>query len=179
MLTDTELYNKYLSGDGASYDELMIRYGDKLTIYLNGYLHNLQDAEDLMIEAFARIMVKKPAIRDGGFRAYLYKTARNLATRFHGIKSRFETFSLDGMEDEIPDRDTSDFAKTQILHLCLERIDPELKEALWLVYMDEMSYEDAAGIMKVSKKRIDRLLQKGKAHLRNELSKEGITNAYE
>ncbi|MCR4727514.1 MAG: hypothetical protein K5796_02515 [Lachnospiraceae bacterium] len=100
MKTDFELYNLYLSGDSASYDELMIRYGDALTVYLNGYVHNLQDAEDLMIEVFARIMAKKPSIRDGGFKAYLYKTARNLATRFHIRKSRMETFSLDSMEEE-------------------------------------------------------------------------------
>ena len=63
MQSDHELYSLFLAGDTRAYDELMIRYGDSLTVYLNGYLHDWHDAEDLMIEAFARIMAKKPRIR--------------------------------------------------------------------------------------------------------------------
>ena len=70
-MSDDELYNRLLTGDVSSYDDLMIRYGDSLTVYLYGYLHNWHDAEDLMIEAFARILVKKPHIRSGNFKAYL------------------------------------------------------------------------------------------------------------
>ena len=47
MRNDSELYNSFLSGDKTAYDELMIRYGDALTAFLNGYLHNQEDAEDL------------------------------------------------------------------------------------------------------------------------------------
>ena len=183
MPTDSELYNLYLSGDSSAYDELMIRHGDNLTIYLNGYLHNWQDAEDLVVEAFARIMVKKPAIKDGCFPAYLYKTARNLASRFHGVKSRLETFSFDGMEEEIGgaaiEDGLVDEERKKIFHLCFGRIDAELREVLWLVYVEDLSYAEASDVMKVPKKRIDRLIQKGKEHLRQELLKEGIDNAYQ
>ena len=184
MNRDDELYRQFLGGKTSAYDELMIRYGDSLTFYLYGYLHNWQDAEDLMIEAFARIMVKKPRIREGGFKAYLYKTARNLASRFHSRESRAEIFSLEGAEKELADSTLledhlQEKEKNCILHLCLERIDPELREALWLVYFEDLSYEDAAGVMGVSKKRVDKLLQRGKEILRTELEKEGITNAHE
>jgi RNA polymerase sigma-70 factor (ECF subfamily) len=59
------------------------------------------------------------------------------------------------------------------------RIDPELKEALWLVYIEELTYKDAALVMGVKPKRVDHLLTRGKEHMRRELAKEGITNAYE
>ena len=184
MQNDDSLYRLFLSGETSAYDALMIRYGDRLTLYLNGYLHSWQDAEDLMIEAFARIMVKKPHIREGGFKAYLYKTARNLAARFHARAARAETFSLEGMEKEIaagltPEDSLEDQERIRILHLCLTRIDPQLREALWLVYFDDLSYADAAAVMGVSRKRVDKLLQRGKAMMRAELAKEGITNAYE
>ncbi len=183
MKNDNELYDSFLSGDLSSYDELMIRYGDSLTIFLNGYQHNWRDAEDLMIEAFARIMVKKPRIREGGFKAYLFKTARNLSSRFHSKAHRAEVFSLDGMETEIKDsfsieQTLQDKEQKQILHLCLGRIEPELKEALWLIYFEDMSYAEAASVMGVNAKRIDKLLQRGKTHLRTELEKEGITHAH-
>ena len=184
MSRDDELYRQFLGGRTSAYDELMILYGDSLTFYLYGYLHNWQDAEDLTVEAFARIMVKKPRIREGGFKAYLYKTARNLASRFHSRESRAEIFSLEGAEKELADsllleNHLQEEEKKHILHLCLERIDPALREALWLVYFEDLSYEDAAGVMNVSRKRVDKLLQRGKTILRTELEKEGITNAHE
>ena len=184
MQSDDILYSQFLDGNTSAYDELMIRHGDSLTFYLYGYLHNWHDAEDLTIEAFARIMVKRPRIRNGGFKAYLYKTARNLASRFHSRESRIESFSLEGAERELADSLTPEDhlqqeEKKQILHLCLERIDPELKEALWLVYFEGLSYTDAAAVMGVSKKRVDKLLQRGKTILRTELMKEGITHAHE
>ena len=183
LRNDDELYNSYLSGDTSAYDELMIRYGDSLTIYLNGYLHSWQDSEDLMIEAFARIMVKKPYINEGGFKAYLFRTARNLAARFHGIRSRMKTFSIDDMEEDITDSASledsfRDKERNRILHICLENIDPEVREALWLVYFEGLSYKDAAAVMKITARRINHLLSRGKEILRTELEKEGITDAH-
>ena len=182
MRSDDELYRSFLSGDPSSYDELMIRYGDSLTIFLNGYHHDWGDSEDLMIEAFARIMVKKPRIREGGFKAYLYKTARNLSSRFHSKTHRADVFSLEGMETELKDSfsledELQDKERKRVLHLCLERIDPEMREALWLIYFEDMSYAQAASVMGVNNKRVDKLLQRGKIHLRTELEKEGISNA--
>ncbi len=184
MHSDIELYRRYLAGDVSAYDELLVRLGDGVTLFLNGYLHNWQDAEDLMIEAFARIMVKKPAIRDDGFKAYLYKTARNLASRFHERNARRHLFSLDDMEEAraegmLPDEHALDAEKREALYVCLDRIDPELREALWLVYWEGMSYEQTASVMRVSKKRVDHLLTRGKTHMRRELEKEGIHHAFE
>ena len=181
--SDDQLYHQFLRGDVSSYDQLMIRYGDSVTFYINGYTNNLQDGEDLMIEAFARIMVKKPFIQKGAFKAYLYKTARNLALRFCEKRKGVIVFGLEELNRELSDSMLSDAAgndseREAILHVCLERIDPELKEALWLVYCDELTYAQAAEVMHVSAKRIDHLLSRGKEHMRRELGKEGISNAY-
>lgn len=198
--SDDVLYRLYLKGDAASYDELMIRYGDRLTFYLHGYLHDVNDAEDLMIEAFARIMAKKPRIGEGAFKAYLFKTARNLALRFQDQKRRMQVFSIDSMDSDLADivlatnaaagssppgksspveEDIGQAERNQVLHLCLDRIEPELKEALWLVYFEGLSYSQAASVMKTSSKKVDHLLQRGKRQMRDELALEGVTNAYE
>ena len=108
MRSDDELYSLFRAGDGTAFDELMLRYGDDLLIYLNGYTHNLHDAEDLMIEAFARIMVKRPAIREGNFKAYLFRTGRNLASRFHRRSRRADIFSMDDLQNEIADGNLPD-----------------------------------------------------------------------
>lgn len=195
-ISDDELYCSFLSGDTSSYDQLMIRYGDSLLLYLNGYLHDWQDAEDMMIEAFARIMAKKPRIQRGCFRAYLFKTGRNLALRFYERRTRLRTFSIDSMEIEAADnviaaasdyqadgeeihQHIADEERKRVLMRCLERIDPELREALWLIYFDGLSYAEAASVMGVKVKRIDRLLVRGRQQMKKELGKEGVTNAYE
>ncbi len=54
----------------------------------------------------------------------------------------------------------------EMLHFCLSRIDPELREAIWLVYFEDMSYDQAGTVMRVSKKRIDHLLTRGKKNLK-------------
>ena len=206
MPTDGTLYNCFLGGDTKAYDQLMIRYGDSLTLYLYGYLHDWQEAEDLMIEAFARIMVKKPRISEGSFKAYLFKTGRNLALRFQKRKRSLEIFSTDGMDpglaenilaagarDQLQQTDGGDARisgssveeelwqkeRREALYLCLDKIEPELREAIWLIYFEGMTYVQAAEIMEVKTKRIDRLLARGKQQLKKELEKKGITNAYE
>lgn len=187
--TDDALYRQFRAGDGTSYDQLMVRYGDSVTRYLYGYVHDMQEAEDLMIDAFTRILVKKPVIGEGAFKAYIYRTARNLALRFHQRKLRLQTFSIEGLEEQgletqALDKDTvesslSEQERNRILYQCLERIEPELREALWLVYVEGFSYAQTAAIMGVKPKRVDRLLARGKQSMRRELEQEGVTNAYD
>ena len=183
-MSDDELYNRFLTGDVSSYDDLMIRYGDSMTVYLYGYLHNWHDAEDLMIEAFARILVKKPHIRSGNFKAYLFRTARNLATNFHAARKRADVFSLEELETELPggsmpEEMLQEAETKRILQICMERIDPMIQEALWLVYRENLSYAETAAVMRISSKKVDNLLEKGKKVMREELKKEGISGAYE
>ena len=181
MCSDSELYNRFLSGDKTAYDELMIRYGDSLTNYLNGYLHNPEDAEDLMIDTFARIMVKRPQIGEGNFKAYLYKVGRNLVTRFHLRRSRADVFSLDDIEEISYEtdygEDVSSKERAAVIRRCLAGIEPEYREALWLVYMMDLSYAGAAGVLGCTVKRVENLLNNGKIRLREELQKEGMTRA--
>lgn len=184
MHSDEELYGAFLYGDEAAFDELMLRYGDSIVFYLFGYLHSAEDAEDLMIDAFARILVKKPAIREGCFKAYLYKTARNLAYRHHARSLKRREFSTEGMEALLSDGGSVDAfvgekERNAALYRCLRRIDPQLREALWLVYSEGLSYAETAGILGTTEKRVDKLLSRAKKQMRTELEKEGVTNAYE
>ena len=50
MATDEELYGQYLSGDETGLELLIKKYGDPLTLYIDGYLHDVHEAEDLMME---------------------------------------------------------------------------------------------------------------------------------
>lgn len=180
MSTDEELYRQYLRGDETGLETLMKKYGDPLTLYINGYLHDVHEAEDLMIEVFSYLFTKKPHIRDGGFKAYLYKAARHMALR-HKSRRRL-LFSLDGLTDE-PDGQTlveevvHTKERDQILHFCMAELKPDYREALYLTYFEGMSYLQAAEVMRKSEKQITNMVYRGKERLRGLLEREGITNA--
>lgn len=97
-MTDEQYYRLYLDGDETGLSELMKKYGSALTLYINGYLHDLHEAEDLMIEVFTYLFVKKPRIRDGGLKAYLYKSARHMAIRHR--KKLHLSFSMENLSEE-------------------------------------------------------------------------------
>ena len=80
-MTDEELYRRYLHGDEAGLSVLMDRYGSALTLYIDGYLGDIHEAEDLMIEVFSYLLAKRPRIRDGCNNAYLYKASLHAAQR--------------------------------------------------------------------------------------------------
>ncbi len=181
LISDETLYHRYSDGDESGLESLMERYGNSLTFYINGYIHDIHDAEDLMIEAFARMILKHPNLRDGGFKSYLYKTARHLALRFLAKNKLCYCFDLEKLKNE-PESEIliEDIVKTQerdqILHLCMEQLSPDYREVLYIVYFENMCHAEAAAVMRKSKKQVADLIYRGKNSLRKRLEREGITN---
>ena len=128
MTCDESLYRQYLSGDDEGLNALMKKYGDPLTLYIDGYLHDVHEAEELMLDVFAYLFTKKPKIRDGGFKAYLYKAARHMALRH---KSKRKTlFSLDALTGEPEGRLLAEEVirteeRNRILHFCMDEMNPD------------------------------------------------------
>ncbi len=182
MQSDETLYRRYLSGDESGLESLMERYGNSLTFYINGYIHDVHDAEDLMIEAFARMIHKHPDLRDCGFKSYLYKTARHLALRFISKNKMYRCFDFEILNNE-PSKDmlVEEVVKTRerdyILRMCMEQLNPDYCEALYLVYFENMCHAEAGAVMKKSSKQIADLIYRGKNSLRKRLEEEGITDA--
>ena len=181
-LTDEQCYENLLRGGEEGLRALMERYGDSLTLYINGYLHDINDSEGLMIEAFSLIIAKRPRLVAGGFRPYLYKTARNLALR-HLERSR-RVFSLETLELEPEDErrvEVTVFSTdtARIVRGCLDNLSADYREALYLVYIEDMSYEQAATVMGKSRKQVDNLVARGKAAMRPLLAREGVEGAFD
>ena len=180
MACDEALYRQYLAGDDAGLDELMKQYGDPLTLYIDGYLHDVHEAEELMLDVFAYLFTKKPKLRDGGLKAYLYKTARHMALRRKS--KRRHLFSLDELAD-VPDGQllVEEVIRTEernrVLHLCMDEMNPDYREVLYLTYFEGMSYGQAAEVTGKTVKQITNLVYRGKESLRRLLEREGVTNA--
>lgn len=182
-VNDITLYQRFLSGDDSGLQRLMERYGNSLTLYIDGYLRDIHEAEDLMIEAFAYFVAKRPRLRDNGFRAYLYKSARHLALRCLQKKRRKQLFSFDDLEQE-PESDVlletlvQTDERNRILWRCMDELAPAYREALYLVYFEGMRHAEAAAVMRKTEKQIADLVYRGRASLRKTLEREGITTWY-
>lgn len=160
----------------------MERYGDSVTTYLRAMIGDAQDAEDLMIEAFARICAKAPRLESGAFRPYLYKTARRLGLRFAQKNRLRRCFGFDDAEFEPESGERLEHAlqtreRDRILRLCMEKLNPDYREALYLVYFEDLSRAAAAAVMGKNEKQIENLVFRGKKALRILLESEGITDA--
>lgn len=176
-VTDERLFARLIAGDQECLRPLMERYGDALTLYANGYVHDIDAAEDLMIEAFSRMLAKRPRLRPGGFKPYLYKTARNLALHHLRLRARF--MNVDELDDEPADCEGVDKGvlsdeRSRALYRCLAKIPPDYREALYLVYIEDMSYDEAGAIMHKTRKQVDNLVQRGKRAMRTMLGEEGL-----
>lgn len=179
MESDESLYIRYRQGDEAALRSLMERYGDKVTRYVNRYVNDLGDSEDLMIEAFSRIVVRNPDFQENGFKSYLYTTARRLALRYRARSFIRRHVSLDTLIDEPQGSAGADALllqdeQSQALHQCLNRINPDYREALHLLYFEGMSYAEAATAMGKNTRQIANLAHRGKKALRALLEEEGL-----
>lgn len=179
MSSDEVVYQKYLNGEEKAADILIEKYGDALTLYINGYIKDIHEAEDLMIEAFAQIFAKERSIGENGcFKAYLYKTARNLALR-HKQKRRirflhFEELPFEPQSEALADTELYRSEQNRQLYNGLEKLKAEYREALYLIYFENMSYRDAAAVMMKSEQQITNLVHRGKKSLRSILEQEGF-----
>ena len=54
--TDELVYSRFLTeGNEQDLKILLLRHRESLTLFLNGYVHNMDDAEEIMLDSFAII----------------------------------------------------------------------------------------------------------------------------
>lgn len=184
MLTDERLYERYFNGDRQAAQQLVERYGETLIRYINGYISDYHESEDLMIETFAQMFAKKrPVTSDHCFKAYLYKTARNLSLR-HCKKKRFPLLDVHQTEFEMSgivgaDADILRKEQNRQLIQAMKLLKDEYREVLYLLYFEDMTYEEAGRVMGKNVSQITNLAHRAKKSVKKLLEKEGFTCAHQ
>ena len=182
MTGDEKLYQQYLAGDEAAAEGLGARYGVTLALYIHGFLGDLHEAEDLMIEAFALMFAKpRPVSEQGSFRGYLFRIGRNLAGR-HRQKHRLWLLSLEELTFEPKSEVLAETPfygeeRKRQLYQAMEKLKDDYREALYLVYFEDMSYRQAASVMGKSESQVTKLVYRGKQSLKTILEEEGFEYA--
>jgi len=171
-------YRRYLDGNDQGMEELIRDYKDGLLLYLNKYVQSLYLAEECVQETFIRLAIKKPKFRgNSSFKTWLYVIARNVTISFLRKEKSRNTVPLEDADEISSKADLErEYLKEEqkvLLHRALERIKPEYQQVLWLTFFEGFRNDEAAKIMKKTKKQIENLLYNAKKALRAEMEREG------
>ncbi len=176
--SDEELYRVYLAeGSEDALRELLVRHRESLTLFLYGYVRNMEDAEELMLDAFAAAAARTSVWAGrSSFRTWLFAIGRHLALR--QLKRRREAPSQVSEEaGASPELELLRAERSRQLYEALERLNPEYRQALYLIYFEDMGGDEAAKVMGKSRKQVYNLTERGKKALRAELERMGFDDA--
>lgn len=184
--TDEILYKRFLSeNDQAAFATIFDRHSDKLVHYLYALVGSREDAEELMLDAFAVAAsgtTRFHGKHGAGFKTWLYGIAKNKA-KMYLRKQRAATVPLmdnDELESaEKPEETVLLDEKIRHLHKALSSIREEYREALYLMYFEQMKPDEISVVMKKSTKQIYNLLNRGRQACREQLEKMGVADLYD
>lgn len=180
MDNGAESYRRFLQGDDKAFVEIIRDYKDGLILYLNGFVNNILTAEELTEDVFFKLVTKKPRFNEkSSFKTWLYSIGRNTAVDYLRRNSKQKEVSAEEIretEDERLSIEQSYIKQERLLliHRALEKLKPEYKQVLWLVYFEDFSQKETAKIMKKSVHSIETLVYRARLALKAELEKGGF-----
>ena len=172
-----ELYRRYQAGDNGGFDGLIELYRENLIFFLLRYLPSIEDAEDAAEDAFVSLLLHPYREKSGAsLKTYLFTLGRNHALNLLKRQKRQDEFrksSLLPLEEDLAleEKLCRDERHRRLLQ-ALDTLPPDYREALYLLYFEELSLEETAQVMKKSKKQIENLSYRGKSVLREKLGNE-------
>lgn len=146
-------------GDEKAYAELMQRYKKPVYHMILKMVRNVDDAEDLTIEAFAKAFKNlKKFNPEFTFSTWLFRIATNNCIDFIR-KKKLDTFSIsnsfkddngDSLDIDIkdsnlnPQEETIKSEKVEIIQAIVTKLPPKYQVLVKLRYFQELSYEEIA-----------------------------------
>jgi len=157
LATDEALVLRIRAGEIEAFDVLYERHEVRLFAYLRAILGDRGDAEEVLHDAFLSVLRDASATfeRDGAFRGWLYRVARNLALnrrRASGRHERAASTVAALLEDPPPsieargDRALEARELERALESAVARLPITLGE-LWHLRTSGLSYEQIASVV--------------------------------
>ncbi len=168
-------YRRFLDGDESAFDQIMVLLFDNLVFFINRYLHDLPASEDIAMDVFADLIVKKHRYNfKVSLKTYLFMLGRSRALNYIKRRKKLDLRpSYDGEIGESAEITAEMNLTKQKINEVLSQLTPDRQMAVYLVYFEDLSYEEAAQVMKKNKKQIDYLLYSAKKELKELLGKDG------
>jgi len=188
VLRDEDLIAHFQNGDKDAFNQIVLRYKDKLTNFIYRYTYDIDSAEDLAQDTLLKVYINKDSYKEiAKFSTWIYTIASNLAkTELRKIKRR-KTFSVselsnDDQEFIIHKKDSASFEDIEdtnlsenILQKSIAMLDNEFKNIIILRDIQELSYEEISKILQIPLGTVKSRINRGRFKLKEILKNKGVT----
>ncbi len=168
------LFAGVAAGDTRALNALLEAFWTPLTNYASRLLNDVDAADDVVLDVFVRIWVRRREWNGSSVRGLLFSLTRNAALdelRRRGSRARLARANVGGglpaprtPAELLEGDETSAFVNRAIQQLPRRR-----REVFDLVYLRGLSYQDVAEIMGISVKTVGNHMTAALRHLRNTL----------
>ena len=178
------LVRRCIAGDAGAWEEIVQRYQRRIYNICYRFAGSADDAQDLTQEVFIK-MYRTLSTYDaerGGFMTWMTTITRNLLVdHFRKTKQERMTDSLDAApsehEDALPlserieDKGAPPDARVrsreagEAVHQALQKLSPELREAVILRDLQDMDYREIATVLRVPEGTVKSRINRGRVEL--------------
>jgi RNA polymerase sigma-70 factor, ECF subfamily len=174
---DQELLDRCLAGEDSAWEALLRDYTRKIYNLCYRFTGRVEEAEDVTQEVFIKVFqtLKSYDAAQGSFSTWLNRVARNhLVDHYRRTRKDRVTSSL---EDELPvaeQRPSPQMEPTgqvesrerrETLQLALDKLSPDLREAVILRDLHDLDYEEIALVLKVPQGTVKSRINRGRLEL--------------
>ena len=178
------LVRRCIAGDVVAWEEIVQRYNRRIYNICYRFAGSGDDAQDLTQEVFIKMFrtLSSYDVERGAFMTWVTTITRNLLVdHFRKSKQDRMTESLDTtpsehedamplsekIEDKAPAADAGVQSREarELIHSALQKLSPELREAVILRDLQDMDYKDIAAVLKVPEGTVKSRINRGRAEL--------------
>ena len=178
------LVRRCLAGDAVAWEEIVQRYHRRIYNICYRFAGSPDDAQDLTQEVFIKMYrtLNSYDLGRGAFMTWVTTVTRNLLVdHFRKSKQDRMTDSLDTvasehedampLSEQIPDKaappDSGVRSREmrEAVHRALQKLSPELREAVILRDLQDMDYREIAGVLRVPEGTVKSRINRGRAEL--------------
>ena len=170
-------------GDKSAYGILYTHYLDEIYRFVYFKIGHARTAEDITEETFIRTWEVLPRIytRDGkidNLRAWLYRTANNLVIDFYRKSKPIEPLDPQEPGQAVsPESAVIAHEQSETLAKAIRKLSPQHQQIILLRLVNELSHQEAAGIMNISEGHSRVILYRAIKALKKILAEDGGRNA--
>jgi RNA polymerase sigma-70 factor (ECF subfamily) len=175
------------AGNAAAFEELMLRYQNRLVTVLEHLVGRRDQAEDLAQEVFLRVYRARASyLPNAKFSTWLFTIANNLALNALRTMARRREVNLDSRDSgplgahpmemlataasgQMPTRQMEKMEMRDIIQAALSGLGERQRMALLLNKFEDMSYEDIAVAMEMTPQAVKSLLSRARVNLKEVL----------
>lgn len=185
--SEANLVERCLGGEQGAWDEMVKLYTKRVYAICYRFTNRDSEAQDLTQDVFLRVFKSLGSFRsgEGSFAVWLTRLTRNLLVD-HYRRTKHERVT-DALEDKLPvlEERKAQHSRTdgllagreagELLQAALQKLSPELREAVILRDLEELEYREIAQVLRVPEGTVKSRLNRGRAELARVLRRNKVT----